>query len=234
MSVEGVDLELDSFSSISLDEQLDIQQSNSITEENEATQKTNELSKDLSKKVILPTHPSSLVDKITPPTAEISRTELISERRFPNLAYEVMKLGLAQERNFVDGKSGLNEISSKIERLKEKSQALLTLQTQMTKLAPDKKSLPVTEEIKAHLLKLKEEFGVDLVADDATEISVEKLANIKLTLDGIKSQVQSEQQKHFMDIQITTQQYNSLLDSLKIVMKHASSLMSTILQNTGR
>jgi len=193
----------------------------------------NDIYKDLSKEVVNP-NASLPPEKITPPTSEAPLTAEIAIRNFPNLAYEIVKLGLLQEGMIVDGKGGLNEISEKIEKLQEKSRAILELQQKLTKLAPEKKSFPVTEDIKAHLLNLKENFGIDLLEESAQEISVEKLASIKLTLDGQKSQLQTDTQKHFMDIQTKTQQYNSLLDSLKIVIKHSSALMSTITQNTGR
>jgi len=147
-----------------------------------------------------------------------------------NVAQECLNLGLAR-CDLYDAK--MHQISNIVEGINAQSKKIVTLQQKLARLPAGQTTLPLTDELKAAFEVLKE-CDCDLLPEGAKELSPEMLHNIKTALDQKKTQWNTEIQKNFMNIQQITQQYNSILDSLKIILRHYSNLISTIEQHMSR
>ncbi|MBS0626472.1 MAG: hypothetical protein JSS32_10530 [Verrucomicrobia bacterium] len=202
-------------------------------EEDERALRTNKISKEVFS-ALAPYMASSatLADQVTPPPEDArevhsaaASTGLVSG--FPNLSWEILRAGLLKENFMI---KDLNEISKGIEEIQEKLGKVLKFNQKLTKLPSEKETYEITDDMKEDIKVLKE-MGIDVLSPDEKTISAEKLGMIKTDLDHIKSQLQTNMQTKFMNVQTKTSQYSSLLDSLKTVEKHFSRLLSKILDN---
>lgn len=165
------------------------------------------------------------------PSAQ-SLTELSADeavKKIGNAAREILGYGL-KTLSILD--ADMHRVSDIIEGLNKQSKQIVDLQKKFTKVS-NGKGVPITDELRAALDTLKT-LGIDLPLAGAKELSADTLTSIKTALDGMKSELQTETQKHVMTIQQKTQQYNSIVDSLKIIHRHYSNLISTILQHLAR
>lgn len=173
--------------------------------------------------------------KITDPTetSEAVVQAVLNAKAFPkspNVGWEMLKVGLLK-LNEMDG--DLNVATDSIEEIQDKLEHLLHLNRSLVKLPSDQKSHVITDAIRKDLDVLKK-MGIELLSDDAKEISSEKLTSLKAEIDSLKTKFQSDVQTKFMRIQTKTQAYNSLIDSLKIIERYMSRLVSTITNNMGK
>lgn len=180
-------------------------------------------------------YPEPLLEKITNPSENsravaqaVSSSETL--RQAPNVGWEVLKVGL-MKLNEMDG--DLNVISESVEEIQNNLERLLQVNRQLMKLPIDQKSHVITEDLKKSFAHLKE-LGIDLLSDDAKELSSEKLIALKAEIDSLKTKYQTDVQTKFMKIQTKTQQYNSMIDSLKMIERYINRLNSTIINNMGK
>ena len=150
--------------------------------------------------------------------------------QWPNPGKEALNLGLKKEESMV---KNLNEISATIDGIQDKLAQILSFNRKLNKLPSDKSPYLITDEMKADIAALKQ-MGIDLLSDNETELSAEKLAMLKTTLETEKSQLNTSMQIQCTKIQTNTQQYSSLLDSLKIIAKHIDRLHATIIDHMKR
>ena len=150
--------------------------------------------------------------------------------QWPNPGKEALNLGLKKEESMV---KNLNEISATIDGIQDKLEQILSFNRKLNKLPSDKGPYLITDEMKADIVALKK-MGIDLLSDDEKELSADKLAMLKTTLETEKSQLNTAMQIQCTKIQTNTQQYSSLLDSLKIIAKHIDRLHATIIDHMKR
>jgi hypothetical protein len=150
--------------------------------------------------------------------------------QWPNPGKEALDLGLKKEKSMIEN---LNNISSTIDGIQDKLAHILSFNRKLNKLSSDKSPYAITDEMKEDIAALKA-MGIDLLSENETELSPEKLASLKTTLETEKSQLNTAMQIQCTKIQTNTQQYSSLLDSLKVIEKHVSRLHSTIIDNMKR
>lgn len=147
-----------------------------------------------------------------------------------NVAADILDFGIKGGLNVLDAE--MHAISDTIEKINAQSKQIVDLQKKFAKLS-DQTSVLITDEMRQDFEALKA-LGVDILPADATEISPDLLSRMKTALDSIKTQFQTETQKNFMKIQHKSQQYNSIIDSLKLILRHYSNLISTITQHMSR
>ncbi|MDP1607700.1 MAG: hypothetical protein Q8L98_00090 [Chlamydiales bacterium] len=146
-----------------------------------------------------------------------------------NVAADILDFGI-KGLNVLDAE--MHAISDNIEKINAQSKQIVDLQKKFAKLS-DQTSVPITDEMRKDFEALKA-LGVDILPSDATEISPDLLSRMKTALDSIKTQFQTETQKNFMKIQHASQKSNSIIDSLKLILRQYANLISTIIQHMSR
>lgn len=161
-------------------------------------------------------------------TNEVVRTHLdeqVQKKKSPNFAYETVLFGLkALEKKDMNAKA----VSGEIEAMQQKWDAILQFQQTIAKLPSDKAAHPITEEMRKGLQQLKA-FGIDVIPEDAKEISADKLITLKSEIDARKSKVQTDIQIKTVGINLLMQHSQSLIESLKNIVTQDARVKSTII-----
>ncbi len=148
-----------------------------------------------------------------------------------NAGAELVQLGLKFEQQRT---SDIAKLHAEIQKSKAKMDALLKLSTHLQKLSPDNKTHQVTAEIKAMSATLREK-GIDLIAEDAQEISADQLLALRSTisshLDSIKTM---EMQIPFMKSEKLTSELKSLYESLQKIIQLLDRLVQRSQGKVGK
>jgi hypothetical protein len=162
----------------------------------------------------------------------LESTGTIKGVEFPNLAFEVVKLGMAFEKYQTENK--LNRYQKEGHEHKATIELLLKLSAKVQKLPTDSAPHPVTPEMKEMIGKLKEK-GIDIFPDLGEKFTKEQLVAAKSLIGSHIDQLRLKLQDLFTTkISTTIQFLNSMADVMKNVIRNHDRLMGTISRHSGR
>jgi hypothetical protein len=148
-----------------------------------------------------------------------------------NPALLVLNVGLAFEKKKT---ARFAELRTEIQQAKLKADSFLKVQSEAQKLSPDSKVHPISAELKTALDNLRAK-GVDLIAPDAKEITLDQLISLKSTVASHLETLRTmEMQIPFMEAEKISSELKSIYDTLQKVLQLVDRLISRINSRTGR
>ncbi len=151
---------------------------------------------------------------------------------FPNLAHEIVELGLEMENYQTEHK--LNEYQKQAHEHKATIDLLLKLSARLQKLPSDVASHKLSDDVQSLLEKLKAK-DLDIFPESNGKITKEQLASSKSLIGSHIDQQRLKLQDIFTTkISMTVQFMNTMVDVMKNVIRGHDRLLSTISRNSGR
>jgi hypothetical protein len=147
---------------------------------------------------------------------------------FPNLAYEIIRLGLEME-NF-QTENRLNRYQEQGHEYKGTIGTLLDLTAQLQKLPSDADSHELSDKVKQMLSDLKDK-RIDLLPDHEGQISREQLVSVKSLINSHVDALRSKLTDLFTTkISIVVQFLNTMTETMKNIVRLDDRVKSTAIQ----
>jgi len=149
--------------------------------------------------------------------------------RFPALAWESVRAGLAKEKQ---SNSELDGHIKRAQKIQDEMKNALKGSTELTAI-PDKGSHEISPQLRAIAKELKES-GLDLKLEEGGKITKEKALELKSLISSFIDQRRSDLQILFTTkIQVVIQNIGSIMEALKNIVKDNTRLNSTIVGHSG-
>jgi len=148
-----------------------------------------------------------------------------------NPAKAILDIGLEVERRKTQR---FAELRNDIQQAKIKADHLLKVQSECQKLSPDKKSHPLSPELKGALddLRLK---GIDLVTADKQELTMDELIALRSTVSSHLETLRTmEMQLPFMEAEKLSSEMQSMIQALRKILDAVDRLISKAQSKVGR
>lgn len=142
-----------------------------------------------------------------------------------NLCWEFLQLGIKKEELYV---RKLFQYSNEAGEIQKAIEQVI----QVNGMLPlSDKSTTLSDDVIQAIQKL-EKHSIHLLKENEKKISPERMAEIKTTLGTHLDRLKTELQNKFSTkIQVTINEINSLLDTIRSTIKYADRLMATIIGN---
>lgn len=170
----------------------------------------------------------NVVDELENYQSDLKKIEKQSAPHFPNLAWESIKAGLAQEK-ITNGK--LNGHIKDAEKLQKEIDLLLDLSAELT--AHPEGAVP-SDKMKALLIDLKQR-GIDLWKGEDRTFSKERISELKSLANAQVDRLRSNLQIIFTTkIQVLIQTIGSIMETLKDIIRNNTKLINAANRLPGR
>ncbi|MBF8262757.1 MAG: hypothetical protein HW387_422 [Parachlamydiales bacterium] len=156
------------------------------------------------------------------------KTNSVAKDTFPNLAWEILQLGLKREHDY---HVQLNRHAEEGSNIQGQMRQLIDLNG---KLTVGDKEVELSDEIISIAHDL-EKYGINLLQKSEKKISPDRMNEIKAQIGSHSDRLKTELQNIFSTkIQVTINDMNSIMESLRMIIKHDDRLKEHIISKQTR
>lgn len=163
-----------------------------------------------------------------PESESEKKTAAAAKTAFPNIAYEMIRIGLRVEAR---SNKELDRHAKEAGEIQKTIEKLIDLSGHFSEKAKGSSEKELSEKITALCSQLKEQ-GIEIFSGDLKKLKEEQIVEIKAKIGAHTDRLKTDLQIKFTtEIQVKINELHSILDCLKTIEKYASRLNETIIAN---